>query len=142
MTASKAIKVLDMFLYKQCDLARTEFDYDQNTVWTAVRMARDVLENKRPSSEEEKENIIEALQGVIDLVERTGWRTDNPPDEHKEYLVQYESGGMGVCRWTNVNHFWTDLTTDWHWHIMDVPQFEKVKAWTLLPEPYVEGRED
>lgn len=38
-----ALKVLDMFLCKQCDLERTSFAYDQNTVWDAVKMATDAL---------------------------------------------------------------------------------------------------
>lgn len=35
-----------MFLYKQCDLERTRFAYDANTVWMAVKMAYDALEEK------------------------------------------------------------------------------------------------
>ena len=48
MTREKAIKVLDMFLHKQCDLERTKCAYDENTVWDAVRVARDCLENTKP----------------------------------------------------------------------------------------------
>jgi len=32
-----------MFLYKQCDLERTKFAYDDNTVWDAVKMASESL---------------------------------------------------------------------------------------------------
>ena len=46
MTREEAIKVLEMFLHKQCDLKRTEFAYDQNTVWEAVNMASKALEQE------------------------------------------------------------------------------------------------
>lgn len=60
MTREKAIKVLDMFLHKQCDLERTKCSYDENTVWAAVRFARDAIE-KEP----------DAL--AIDLREVSNW---------------------------------------------------------------------
>ena len=69
---------------------------------------------------------------------RIKWNTNNPPDYEEEYLVQLNSGEFAICRWTNINHFWTDLTTNWHWHIIDVPQYTKVVAWMLLPEHYKE----
>jgi len=59
-----------------------------------------------------------------------------PEEERKEYWICTDTGYQCECRWTNVNHFWTDLTTSWHWHIMDVPQYAKVVAWMPLPEPY------
>lgn len=46
MSRKKALECLDMFLYKQCDLERTRFAYDANTVWMAVKMAYDALEEK------------------------------------------------------------------------------------------------
>lgn len=61
-----------------------------------------------------------------------------PEAEKKKYWVCTNSGYQCQCRWTNINHFWTDLTTDWHWHIMDVPQYSKVVAWMPLPSPYRE----
>lgn len=71
---------------------------------------------------------------------RIGWRTDNPPNEKDEYLVQIEDANMVVGVWTNVNPFWTDRTTDWHW--CGLPQFAKVVAWMPLPEPYREEQEN
>ena len=44
MTREEAIKVLEMFLHKQCSLERTRFAYDPDTVWDAVKMAFDALE--------------------------------------------------------------------------------------------------
>lgn len=58
-----------------------------------------------------------------------------PDAEKKIYWVCTDSGYQCQCRWTNVNHFWTNLTTDWHWHIMDVPKYSKVIAWKSLPKP-------
>lgn len=65
-----------------------------------------------------------------------------PEEEKKVYWVCTDSGYQCQCRWTNVNHFWTDLTTDWHWHIMDVPQYSKVVAWRELLLPYSEETND
>lgn len=65
-----------------------------------------------------------------------------PDAEKKIYWVCTDSGYQCQCRWTNINHFWTNLTTDWHWHIMDVPQYSKVVAWMPLPPPYSEETND
>ena len=65
-----------------------------------------------------------------------------PEEGNKSYWICTDGGYQCECRWTNVNHFWTNLTTDWHWHIMDVPQYSKVVAWMPLPEPYREGEQD
>lgn len=61
-----------------------------------------------------------------------------PDAEKKTYWVCTDSGYQCQCRWTNVNHFWTNLTTDWHWHIMDIPQHTEVVAWKSLPKPWKE----
>lgn len=61
-----------------------------------------------------------------------------PDAEEKRYWVCTDGGYQCQCRWTNINHFWTDLTTDWHWHIGDVPQYSKVIAWMSLPPVYQE----
>lgn len=64
-----------------------------------------------------------------------------PEDGKKQYWVCTDTGHQCECRWTNINHFWTDLTTNWHWHIMDIPQYSAVIAWMPLPEPYREEGE-
>lgn len=66
--------------------------------------------------------------------------SEKPKDEERTYLVQLDSGGMRSCRWTNANPFWTELTTDWHWNMFDIPQYCNVVAWMDL-EPY-KGGED
>lgn len=59
-----------------------------------------------------------------------------PEDERRSYWVCTDNGYQHECRWTNVNPSWTNLTTDWHWNIFDIPQYSKVIAWMQLPEPY------
>ena len=59
-----------------------------------------------------------------------------PEEERREYWICTDTGYQCECRWTNVNHFWTNLTTSWHWHITDIPQYTKVVAWRELPEPW------
>lgn len=76
----------------------------------------------------------EAVQGWIPVSEK-------PKDEERTYLVQLDSGGMRSCRWTNANPIWTELTTDWHWNIFDIPQYCKVVAWMDL-EPYKGGEDE
>ena len=64
-----------------------------------------------------------------------------PTAKRKTYWICTDTGYQCECRWTNVNIFWTDLTTEWHWHIMDIPQYSKVVAWRELPDPW-EGEKD
>lgn len=65
-----------------------------------------------------------------------------PPNEEKSYWICTENGYQCQCRWTNVNHIFTYLTSDWHWHIMDLPQYDKVVAWMPLPLPYMQEVEE
>ena len=63
MTDEKALEILEMFLHKQCSLARTEFAHDAETVWHAVKKANEALENSRwiPVSErlpEERKRVL------------------------------------------------------------------------------------
>ena len=46
MTNEEALDILAMFLHKQCDLERTKFAYDANTIWDAVKMAKEALEEE------------------------------------------------------------------------------------------------
>lgn len=54
---------------------------------------------------------------------------------HENYLVQYDSGGIDVASWSNVNRFWTNHVTEPYWNCV---QFAKVIAWMPLPESYKE----
>lgn len=90
------------------------------------------------------EEDVEAFRMAIEALSepKTGWIpvSEKPKDEKKVYLVQLDGGGMCSCRWTNANPFWTELTTDWHWNIFDIPQYCKVVAWMDL-ESYREDSE-
>lgn len=70
------------------------------------------------------------------------YKDKRPTEKEEKYLVQTDSGYVCECRWTNVNHIWTELTTYWHWHIFDIPQYSKVVAWMALPKPYIEEVEE
>ena len=89
MTTTKALKILDMFLDKQCNLSRTERFYDEGMVWDAVLMARDALENKRPDPSEEKERIIESLRDAIEMLEEKE-RTEQ--DVREAYNIGFAFG--------------------------------------------------
>lgn len=92
--------------------------------------------NKR---DEEYKQLAEWLKELKQLREQTRWIPCSerlPEEENKRYWICTDYGYQCECRWTNVNHIWTNLTTDWHWNIMDVPQYSKVVAWMPLPEPY------
>jgi hypothetical protein len=83
--------------------------------------------------------IVEKLKEVSSAESKQEWIPCSnmlPHAEKKEYWVCLNIGYQCQCRWTNVNHFWTDLTTDWHWHIMDIPKHTEVVAWMSLPEPW------
>lgn len=56
------------------------------------------------------------------------------PNQNERFLVQYEDGGIDVARCSDVNPFWTNLKTDWHW--VGTVQFAEVVAWMPLPEPW------
>lgn len=62
-----------------------------------------------------------------------------PKEIYDSYWVCTDSGFQCECRWTNINPFWSNLTTAWHWNIFDIPQYSKVVAWMPLPEPYMEA---
>lgn len=93
-------------------------------------------------TEEDIQRYIEVAPSVEDEGEpKTEWIPVSerlPKEENKRYWICTDCGYQCECRWTNVNHIWPHLTTDWHWHIMDVPQYSKVVAWMPLPEPYHE----
>ena len=75
-------------------------------------------------------------RGKADAQQWTPCSERLPEEESKSYWICTDDGYQCQCRWTNVNRFWTNLTTDWHWHTMEVPQYSKVVAWMPLPEPY------
>ena len=67
MTREKAIKVLEMFLHKQCDLGRTEFAYDQLTIWDAVKMASDALEQEPCKDAVSVASVFEIMGNLMSI---------------------------------------------------------------------------
>ena len=65
-----------------------------------------------------------------------------PEGAKRTYWVCTDEGDQMECRWTNANIIFSNLTTDWHWNIFDIPQYQKVIAWMPLPEPYTEEGEE
>ena len=98
----------------------------------AVYMANEHLKPCSPKDVEDMISCIPSAQQWIPCSERL------PIAKHKTYWICTDTGHQCECRWTKFNHFWTNLTTEWHWHIMDIPQYSKVVAWRELPEPYRE----
>lgn len=62
-----------------------------------------------------------------------------PEEERQSYWVCTDTYYQCDCRWTNSNPIFTNMETEWHWNIFDVPQYSKVIAWMPLSEPYREG---
>ena len=106
--------------------------------------AIDILERERKEYIVKGCKLDKALDVAIDALQQTAWIPvgDEPPKHKKTYWICTDGGYQCECRWTNVNPFWTDLTTDWHWCIGDVPQYSEVVAWMPLPEPYKGGDEE
>lgn len=104
---------------------------------------RIVFHTDMPS--EYKEQVEDTISDMPTIETEPQWIPCSemlPEPEKKRYWVCTDGGYQCQCRWTNINHFWTDLTTDWHWHIGDVPQYSKVVAWRELPLPYSEETND
>lgn len=59
-----------------------------------------------------------------------------PAPRAESYWVCTDGAYQHECRWTNINPFWTDRTTEWHWNLFDTPPHSEVIAWMPLPEPY------
>lgn len=57
------------------------------------------------------------------------WRTDEPPQKEKYYLVTYKTGSMDICLWTIKSTY----QQKWGWI---TAMYQTVKAWMELPEPY------
>lgn len=62
-----------------------------------------------------------------------------PEKERETYWICTDSGYQCECRWTN-NKYGLGESDNWGWHIMDIPQYQKVIAWRELPDPYEPSR--
>jgi hypothetical protein len=79
MTREEAIKVLEMFLHKQCDLKRTEFAYDQNTVWEAVNMASEALEQEPCDDAVSRQAVLDKKE-LVELEDGQSFYCISPED--------------------------------------------------------------
>lgn len=120
MTREEAIKVLEMFLHKQCDLGRTEFAYDQLTIWDAVKMASDALEQELSWIPVAERLPQESKMFLVTLV-----------DKENDYIC------IDVAWYAHPNDYSIEFG-EWR----EVPTSEKVIAWMQLPEPYKEENEE
>lgn len=64
-----------------------------------------------------------------------------PKAERKSYWVCTDTGYQCQCRWTN-NLFGMGESDEWSFSIFDIPQYQKVVAWRVLPQPYTPPKEE
>lgn len=103
---------------------------DRKAVYNALECMRFASENEKKYAFSLLEQIPTAEPKWIPCSERL------PEEKAASYWACTDAGYQFECRWTNVNHLFTNLTMKWHWHVMDVPQYSMVVAWKPLPEPY------
>lgn len=60
-----------------------------------------------------------------------------PKKENKSYWICTDTKHQCECRWTN-NIYGIGKSNNWGWSIFDIPQYTRVIAWMLLPEPWKE----
>lgn len=121
ITREEAIKILEMFLHKQCDLERTKFAYSQEEIWHAVKMATESLELDNNLSKDSK---------WIPCSERL---PDTKTKPYQSVLLQV--GNSIVVGYVNSAGQWfVDTGDGWCSELDDKPV-----AWQPLPEPYKEG---
>lgn len=66
-----------------------------------------------------------------------------PRTERESYWVCTDTGYQCEARWTNnVYGFLKSNNHEWGWSIADVPQYQKVVAWRVLPQPYTQPKEE
>ena len=120
MDTKEALNVLEMFLHKQCSLKRTEFAYDQITVWHAVNMATEALEASQ---------WIPVSEGL--------------PKKGESVLVTLNDDILSEWEHRDVNYVeiaWYDEKTDYydglHFFDSEWEKLDTVTAWMPLPKPY------
>jgi hypothetical protein len=102
------------------NLLSIPYDFDRNITEKDVSESMDkIRELPRVTPQEPK---------WIPVTERL------PDKEPNKYWVCVDTGYQCECRWTNMNLFGRYETTDWHWNIMDIPQYTRVVAWKTLPK--------
>ncbi len=87
----------------------------------------------------ESRHLVKWLKELKKYREENDWipcKKKLPEEQNRRYWICTDTGYQCQCRWTDANPIWTNLTTDWHWNIFDIPQYTKVVAWKPLSEPY------
>lgn len=105
------------------------------TVEKAIHMLTRVIISPTPNTDKAIMMAVDALRER----EKMRWipcKERMPEEREERYWVCTDDGYECQCRWTNINHIWNDLTTEWHWHIIDVPKYSEVVAWMPLPDVY------
>lgn len=67
-----------------------------------------------------------------------------PRAERESYWVCTDTGYQCEARWTNNVYGLckSDNKNEWGWSIADIPQYQKVVAWRVLPQPYTPPKEE
>ncbi len=137
MTREEAIKVLEMFLHKQCDLKRTEFAYDADTVWSAVNMANEALEQQEPKTVDwipVSEKLPEELKPV-----NITW-VNHDPESYYADIKDKPFTATGV--YFNGQWYWwstlcTDILAEYSHNYNDIiDEAIEITAWQPLPKSY------
>ena len=77
------------------------------------------------------EKAVKALKRCQCYPDDIMWRTEDPPQEEKHYLITDNGGGLDICLWTN--KLFGKEVEYWYWN---TGTYQKVVAWLPLPVPY------
>ena len=84
------------------------------------------------------------VDAIVDMLENLPEKSEQkwipcsenlPGEEKRDYWVCTDTGYQCQCRWTN-DVYGFGASDRWNWKIFDIPQYQKVVAWMLLPEPW------
>lgn len=132
-----AFKAEGRKLYREAGWDLRDIHYSQMDVECNIDMMPTIEAVPLEDYRSMEQTVHKLTQAIAEVEPRWIPCSERMPEEQKKsYWVCTDSGYQCECRWTNVNHFWTQLTTDWHWHLMDIPQYTKIVAWMPLPKPY------
>lgn len=134
-------KIYDELVKRLRDISRSDSNIKSNYIGLAMLQAVDAIENlceMVSTAHNELANVIQSYEESkprwIPVTERL------PEAERKSYWVCTDNGYQCQCRWTN-NRFGIRESDKWGWSIFDIPQYQKVVAWMLLPRPYEPPKE-
>ena len=143
----KKVVLIDFFPVSEAINSSVQSDVLDTNVGDIIsrQAAIDVLEKTKTVISEDGERYVAKINAQQNIALLPSAQPEQqwipcsewlPEEEKASYWVCTDAGYQFECRWTNVNHLFTNLTMKWHWHVMDVPQYSTVVAWMPLPEPY------